>query len=63
VPAYTFPENLKDTAVLRIVVRNGFSMDMAGLLLSDIRQHVQVLEAHPQSPVPLVDDGRESFRH
>ena len=29
VPAYTFPEDMQDTAVLRIVVRNGFSMDLA----------------------------------
>src|SRR3984957_174811 len=29
VPAYTFPENLTDMAVMRIVIRNGFSMDLA----------------------------------
>jgi glutamate decarboxylase len=64
VPAYTFPENLKDTAVIRIVVRNGFSMDLAGLLLRDIRHHVQALESHPQPAIPLVDEhARESFRH
>jgi glutamate decarboxylase len=65
VPAYTFPENLKDTAVLRIVIRNGFSRDLAGLLLRDIRHHVQALESHPQPAIPLVDDehARESFRH
>ena len=65
VPAYTFPENLTSTAVLRIVVRNGLSMDMAGMLLSDIRAQVKVLESHPQPPVPLVEDhhNRESFRH
>ena len=34
VPAYTFPENMTDTAVMRIVVRNGFSMDLANLLLA-----------------------------
>src|SRR5262249_33579466 len=54
VPAYTFPENMQDTAVLRIVVRNGFSQDLAGLLLSDLRTQVQVLEAAPQEPVPLL---------
>ena len=26
VPAYSFPKNLEDMSVLRIVVRNGFSM-------------------------------------
>jgi len=29
VPAYTFPENREDLAALRVVVRNGFSRDLA----------------------------------
>ncbi|HET6703570.1 glutamate decarboxylase [Amycolatopsis sp.] len=36
VPAYTFPENRTDLAVLRIVVRNGFTHDLAELLLADL---------------------------
>jgi glutamate decarboxylase len=38
VPAYTFPDNRTDLAVLRIVVRNGFSHDLADLLLEDLRR-------------------------
>ena len=64
VPAYTFPANLQQTAVLRIVVRNGFSMDLASCLLADIRQQVKLLEATSRPPIPLVDEkARESFRH
>jgi glutamate decarboxylase len=64
VPAYTFPENMQACAVIRIVVRNGFSMDMAGLLLDDLRRQVAALEAHPQPHIPLVDDqSRQSFSH
>jgi len=64
VPAYTFPENMQDTAVLRIVVRNGFSQDLAGLLISDLRTQVQVLEAAPQQPVPLLPGAQRSgFAH
>jgi glutamate decarboxylase len=37
VPAYMFPENRQDLAVLRIVVRAGMSHDMADLLLADLR--------------------------
>jgi glutamate decarboxylase len=33
VPAYTFPAHREDLAVLRIVVRNGFSHDLADLLM------------------------------
>jgi glutamate decarboxylase len=64
VPAYTFPENLQDVAVLRIVVRNGFSLDLAELLISDLRQQVAVLAAAPQRPVPLLPEGeRSAFAH
>ncbi len=64
VPAYTFPANLQQTAVLRIVVRNGFSMDLASCLLGDIHQQVKLLEANSRPPIPLVDEkARESFRH
>jgi glutamate decarboxylase len=64
VPAYTFPADLTDTAVMRIVVRNGFSMDLANLLLADLRKHVKVLEHHPQTqPPPEIQHMRESFKH
>jgi glutamate decarboxylase len=64
VPAYTFPAALEDTAVLRIVVRNGFSMDLANLLLDDMRLQVRVLEHHPQTqPPPEIQAMRESFKH
>jgi glutamate decarboxylase len=36
VPAYTFPENRTDLSVLRVVVRNGFTDDLAGLFLEDV---------------------------
>jgi glutamate decarboxylase len=64
VPAYTFPADLTGTAVLRVVVRNGFSKDLADLLLSDLRHHVRALAAHPHSQVPLVPPAeRHSFAH
>ena len=64
VPAYTFPENLTDMAVMRIVIRNGFSMDLANLLLDDIRLHVRMLEHNPQTqPPPEIQARRQSFKH
>jgi glutamate decarboxylase len=64
VPAYTFPADLTDVAVMRIVIRNGFSMDLANLLLDDIRTHLQILEHHPQTqPPPEIQAKREAFRH
>ena len=43
VPAYTFPANRQDLSVLRIVCRNGFSHDLADLLLADMRAAVDYL--------------------
>ncbi|HEY6492884.1 MAG TPA: glutamate decarboxylase, partial [Trebonia sp.] len=64
VPAYTFPENLTDMAVMRIVVRNGFSMDLANLLLDDLKVHLRVLEHNPQKQMPPeLQKKRESFAH
>jgi glutamate decarboxylase len=64
VPAYTFPENLTDMTVMRIVIRNGFSMDLANLLLEDLKLHLRVLEHHPQTQMPPeLQKKRESFKH
>lgn len=49
VPAYTLPDALTETIVMRIVARQGTSVDLANLLLEDIRRCVAVLEKseHP----------------
>jgi len=38
VPAYTMPENCEDLSVLRVVVKEGFSRDMADMLLEDMQR-------------------------
>ena len=40
VPAYTMPKNIEDLVVMRVVVRQGFTRDMADMLLTDIRNAV-----------------------
>ena len=47
VPAYTMPADATDVAVLRIVVREGFGMDLADSLLAAIREAVAHLEQFP----------------
>jgi glutamate decarboxylase len=64
VPAYTFPEDLTDTAVIRVVIRNGFTADLADLFLSDLNHHWRALAAHPHDCPPLVPEGkRQGFAH
>src|SRR5450631_866566 len=43
VPAYTFPADRQDLSVVRIVCRNGFSHDLADILLADLRAAVDHL--------------------
>ncbi|MGV9346093.1 glutamate decarboxylase [Streptomyces spiralis] len=61
VPAYTFPKDRTDLAVLRIVVRNGFSHDLADLLLDDLRRVLTRLEKQPE-PHRSADDA-SNFAH
>lgn len=44
VPAYTLPKHLEDMIVMRIVARQGFSRDMADMLLGDIKNAVADFE-------------------
>lgn len=61
VPAYTLPENAQDIAVLRIVVKEGFSRDMADLLLDDLKR---ILEHFKQQPgyQPTNPARRDKYR-
>ncbi|MEG0252585.1 MAG: glutamate decarboxylase [Muribaculaceae bacterium] len=45
VPAYSMPENIQDMVVMRIVFKQGFSRDMADLLLADIKNAIIEFEA------------------
>ncbi len=51
VPAYTYPANREDLAVLRIVVRAGMTFDMADQLLNDLRLRTADLESL-DAPIP-----------
>ena len=50
VPAYTFPKNREDLAVLRVVVRHGFSGELAQLFLDDLQR---VTEQLAKQPLPV----------
>ena len=47
VPAYSMPANREDLVVQRVVVRNGFSYDLAGMLVRDIRRHLDWFATQP----------------
>ncbi len=45
IPAYSMPEDIDDVVVMRVVVRQGMTRDMADMLLEDIRTAVEEFEA------------------
>ena len=47
VPTYKMPANRQDLILQRIVVRNGFTHDLAGMLLRDIRRHLDWFAGQP----------------
>ena len=55
------PENIHDMAVLRVVVRNGFSYDLGQLLLGDLARATERLEKHGGTPVE--EETRSGFHH
>jgi glutamate decarboxylase len=58
IPAYKLPEGMEHVSVLRVVVRNGFSRDLAGLLVEDLVRTVERLNGEHSS-----DAARAGFHH
>ena len=51
VPAYSMPKDIEDMVVMRVVVRQGMTRDMADMLITDIKNAVAELEKL-QYPTP-----------
>ncbi|MFA5725822.1 MAG: glutamate decarboxylase [Candidatus Omnitrophota bacterium] len=62
VPAYTLPANREDLAIQRILVRRGFSRDLASLLLDDLRRVLEHFNQHPVTK-PLTEKEAGGFKH
>jgi glutamate decarboxylase len=60
VPAYTFPANLEDLAVLRIVVRAGMTAEMGDHLIEHLTEQTKFLESLDR---PMPSEGRRAFSH
>ncbi|MDH6125280.1 glutamate decarboxylase [Kitasatospora sp. GP82] len=63
VPAYTFPDDRSDLSVLRVVCRNGFSQDLADLLLADLTRLLDELRLQPRPLAELGMPPRTGFHH
>lgn len=61
VPAYTFPKNREDLSVLRVVVKRGFTHDVASLFIGDLARQLPKLERQA-APVKGADTS-SGFKH
>ncbi len=59
VPAYTMPEDTTDVAVLRVVLREGFSVDLGDLFMEHLTEVLEHLEANP----PTVSTEKAGYAH
>jgi glutamate decarboxylase len=60
VPAYPMPPAMDDVDVLRLVIRNGFSRDLAVLLMDDVRR---VCERLGRRGSQTHEDRKRAFHH
>ena len=56
------PDDIEDMTVMRIVVRNGVSMDLVELLLDDLRDAVAYLDSL-EAPMPKEHRPNAGFHH
>lgn len=62
VPAYSMPANREDLVIQRILVRHGVSLDLATLLIEDIKRTLDYFDKHPVSK-PLSEKDGGGFNH
>ncbi len=62
VPAYTLTGTASDIPVQRILVRQGVSRDLAGLLLDDFREAIAHFDKHP-IVTPMTKEESVGFSH
>lgn len=62
VAAYTMPPNIQDIAVMRVLVRHGFSRDMGDMLIEDMKRSIGFLLKHPPTSPQLPAEGA-TFMH
>jgi len=63
VPAYTMPPKVDDLAVMRVCVREGFSRDLADMLLVDLKTAVDHFECQPGFKSPHAGHRGKVHKH
>ncbi|MDO5470997.1 MAG: glutamate decarboxylase [Akkermansia sp.] len=62
VPAFSLPANVQDVVVMRVMVRRGFTMDMAALLMADVKRAMDFLARHAPAQ-HVAEHEAMAFKH
>ena len=63
VAAYTMLPNLEDRVIMRIVLRHGFSRNMASLFVKDLKEALIYFEKHPVTALQSSEEVNGAFDH
>jgi glutamate decarboxylase len=64
VPAYSMPPNREDLVIQRILIRHGFTAEMADQLLLEMQSALDHLTQHPpEEPASLALTSAEASSH
>ncbi len=62
IASYSLPANCQDMVIQRVVIRHGFSHDLAQLLIDDIKRSIEQLNSHPVQS-SLTEEEAGGFKH
>lgn len=62
VASYSLPADCQDMVIQRVLIRHGFSRDMADLLLTDLKSCIEYFKKHPVS-VEMTEEEAGNFKH
>jgi glutamate decarboxylase len=63
VAAYSMLPNITDVVVMRVLVRHGFTRDMADMLVQDIQRSIDYLKKHPLGTPQVATEGTTFTHH
>lgn len=62
VASYSLPGNCSDMVIQRVLIRHGFSKDLADLLLEDLKRCIEFFQKHPLTNFSNADES-STFQH
>ena len=62
IASYSIPANCEDMVIQRVLIRRGFSHDLAQLMIDDLKRCIDSFQTHPITN-NSISEGINSFHH